>query len=67
MTHKQRLTHTSARKSNIESLIRKTTFRNLVKELQIERNFLFLLMIEIVSLLVIFKVIVTNMIIECNC
>ena len=63
----QRLTHTSPCKSNVESLVRKTTLCNLVEEFQVERNLFFFLMIEVVSFFVIFKVIVTYMIVKCNC
>jgi hypothetical protein len=64
MTHEERLTNTSPCKSNVESFVRKTTFCNFVEELQIKRKLLFFLMIEFVSFLVVFKVIVTYMVIE---
>ena len=48
MAHKQRLTDPCTSKSDIESLVRKTTFRNLIEVFNIKRDTILLLMVGFV-------------------
>src|SRR6056300_586091 len=67
MTHAKRLTNTCPSKSDIKSLVRKTTFRNFVKILKVKRNTIFLAVVRLIAFLIIIKVVMTNVVVKRYC
>jgi len=66
MTHKKRLTDASTCKSNIEGLLRKSSFSNLVEIFKIKGDSFFDTMIKIVAISVAIQKVMPNMRIETN-
>ena len=66
MTHKERFTNTSASKSNVESFIGNTALRDFIEVIEVERGTIFLRMVELISFLYIFDIVMTYVGIECN-
>jgi len=67
MAHEQRLADACTSKSDIKTLINKTSLCNLVKVFQVEGDLVLLLMIVVESFVGICKVIVTNVIVKRDC
>ena len=67
MTHKEGFPDSRTSESNIESLIRETIFCDFVEIFQIKLNFIFFSVIELITLLIILKIVVTDVIIKRYC
>ena len=66
LAHEKRLTHASACKRDVKSLVRDTTICNLIKVLKIKWDFTFDFVIKSETFLRIIDVIMTNMLVKSN-